>query len=242
MGKRKRLLKSISTCMAKSMSDQELMSSIRQLERFWSIKDPRVLKQNNRVITPEEGFAIGLVEEARNRHLEFNVDAQKVVAVDQNSSDINVDQVNYLKSQGYVIADNSLARLGFKTVKDVMKELNKVVLVEGTIVEKQKLALITEALPQKLPLKIFDASPNVNQVLITSENGEQFIAIDRRYLENTDFNTLYTQILSGVNYASDGAEWGYKMTEMLAQQLRLANDPNYMTKFNTIENRFSQIK
>ncbi len=235
-------IKSISTCMAKSMSDQELMSSIQQLERFWSIKDPRILKQNNRVITPEEGFAIGLVEEAGNRHLEFNVDAQKVAAVDPYSWDINVDHVNYLKSQGYVIADNSLVRLGFKTVKDVMKELNKVVPVEGTIVEKQKLALITEALPQKLPLKIFEASPDDNQVLITNENGEQFIAIDRRYLENTDFNTLYTQILSRINYASDSAEWGYKMTEMLAQQLRLANDPNYMTKFNTIANRFSQIK
>ena len=72
-----------------------------------------------------------------------------------------------------------------------MKQLNKVVPVEGTIVEKQKLALITEALPQKLPLKIFEASPDDNQVCITSENGEQFIAIDRRYLEKTDFNTLY---------------------------------------------------
>ena len=235
-------IKSIATCMAKSMSDEELMSSIQQLERFWSIKDPRVLKQNNRVMTPEEGFAIGLIEEARNRYLEFNVDGQKVVAVDPYSWNINVDHVNYLKSQGYVIADKSLANLGFKTVSDVMKELNKVVPVEGTIVEKQKLALITEALPQKLPLKVFEASPDDNQVCITSENGEQFIAIDRRYLENTDFNTLYTQILSRVNYASDGAEWGYKMTEMLAQQLRLANDPNYMAKFNAIANRYSQIK
>ena len=235
-------IKSIATCMAKSMSDEELMSSIQQLERFWSIKDPRVLKQNNRVMTPEEGFAIGLIEEARNRYLEFNVDGQKVVAVDPYSWNINVDHVNYLKSQGYVIADKSLANLGFKTVSDVMKELNKVVPVEGTIVEKQKLALITEALPQKLPLKVFEASPDDNQVCITSENGEQFIAIDRRYLEKTDFNTLYTQILSRVNYASDGAEWGYKMTEMLAQQLRLANDPNYMAKYNAIANRYSQIK
>ena len=129
-----------------------------------------------------------------------------------------------------------------KFLSSVMKELNKVVPVEGTIVEKQKLALITEALPQKLPLKIFEASPDDNQVCITNENGEQFIAIDRRYLEKTDFNTLYTQILSRVNYASDGAEWGYKMTEMLAQQLRLANDPNYMAKFNAIANRYSQIK
>ncbi len=235
-------IKSVATCMAKSMSNEELMSSIQQLERFWSIKDPRVLKQNNRVITPEEGFAIGLIEEARNRYLKFNVDGQKVVAVDPYSWNINVDHVNYLKSQGYIIADKSLARLGFKTVSEVMKELNKVVPVEGTIVEKQKLALITEALPQKLPLKIFEASPDDSQVLITSENDKQFIAIDRRYLENTDFNTLYTQILSRVNYASDSAEWGYKMTEMLAQQLRLANDPNYMTKFNAIANRYNQIK
>ena len=235
-------IKSIATCMAKSMSDEELMSSIQQLERFWSIKDPRVLKQNNRVITPEEGFAIGLIKEARNRYLDFNVDGQKVVAVDPYSCNINIDHINYLKSQGYVIADKSLASIGFKTVSAVMKELNKVVPVEGTIVEKQKLALITEALPQKLPLKIFEASPDDNQVCITSENGEQFIAIDRRYLENTDFNALYTQILSQVNYASDGAEWGYKMTEMLAQQLRLANDPNYMAKFNAIANRYRQIK
>lgn len=235
-------IKSISTCMAKSMSDQELMSSIQQLERFWSVKDPRVLKQNNRVMTPEEGFAIGLIEEARNRRLKFNVDAQKVVAVDPFIWNINIDHVNNLKSQGYVIADESLANLGFKTVSDVMKQLNKVVPVEGTIVEKQKLALITEALPQKLPLKIFEASPDDNQVCITSENGEQFIAIDRRYLEKTDFNTLYTQILSRVNYASDSAEWGYRMTEMLAQQLRLANDPNYMAKFNAIAKRYSQIK
>lgn len=235
-------IKSIATCMAKSMSDKDLMSAIQQLEKFWSIKDTRVLKQNNRAMTPEEGFAIGLIEEAENRYLEFKVDGQKVVAVDPHSWNINVDHVNYLKSQGYVIADKSLGLLGFKTVSEVMKELNKVVPLEGTIVEKQKLALISEALPQKLPLKVFEAAPDEIQVCVTNENGEQFIAIDRRYLENTDFNTLYTQILSRVNYASDSAEWGYKMTEMLAQQLRLANDPNYMAKFNAISNRYSQIK
>ena len=235
-------IKSIATCLAISMSNEELISSIQQLERFWTIKDPRVLKQINRVITPEEGFAIGLIEEAANRYLKFNVDGQKVAAVDPYSWNVNIDQINYLKSQGYLIADKALLELGFKPVSKVFKELHKIVPVESTIVEKQKLALITEALPQKLPLKIFEASPDDNQVCIINKNGEQSIAIDRRYLEKTDFNTLYTQILSKVNYAADGAEWGYKMTEMLAQQLRLASDPNYMAKFNAIAKRYSQIK
>ena len=231
-------IKSIAACMAKSMSDAELMSAIQQLESFWTIKNPRVLKQDNRGITPEEGFAIGLIEEAAARCLMFNVEGQKIVA----ACSINDADMMYLLEQRYIIADKSLVELGFKDIRNIIKELNRIVPVETSIIEQQKLALISKALLQKLPLKIFEAAADEKQVFITSENGEQFIAIDRRYLENTDFNTLYTQILAQVNYASDGAEWGYKMTKMLAQQLRLANDPNYMTMFNAIAKKYNQVK
>jgi len=45
-----------------------------------------------------------------------------------------------------------------------------------------------------------------------------------------------------INYSSDGATWGYNMTNMIAKQLKLSNDPEFMAKFNTIANKYKEIK
>lgn len=75
-----------------------------------------------------------------------------------------------------------------------------------------------------------------------SDELEPSIFVDRKFLETADFNTLYTQIISHINYASEALAWGYNMTDMIAKQLELSNDPNYVAKFKALAKQFEQLK
>ena len=66
--------------------------------------------------------------------------------------------------------------------------------------------------------------------------------IKKASIESADFNTLYTQIISHINYNSDAASWGYSMTNMIKEQLELSVDPNYVTKFNALAEQYNKIK
>ena len=107
---------------------------------------------------------------------------------------------------------------------------------------KPKLALLSDVLlpNSQTKLKIFEASDGNDKVSLVREGN--YIAIDRQYLKEVDFNTLYTQIWSQMAFMNNQMDWGYEMTDKLGVQLHNSSDPTFMAKFNAYAKKFAELK
>lgn len=228
-------LRKIAKVMSRSMSDTELLEAIQSLERFWIVTDPMSIEE----YTPEQNFALGLIDAAVEKGLKFNTEGLKFVAVNKYSS--NGDIIKQLKNHGYIFVDNELSKLGFASMYDVMDNINQAHPVNATVVENQKLTLLMEMLPANsgLKLKIFEAEEGSDKVTLVE--GDHYIAIDRQYLSEVDFNTLYTQVWSQIAFESSAMDWGYTMTDMLGNQIRNSSNPIFMAKFKACEKKFNEL-
>ena len=66
--------------------------------------------------------------------------------------------------------------------------------------------------------------------------------IDRQYLKEVDFNTLYTQVWSQMTFMNNQMDWGYEMTDQLGVQLQKSSDATFMAKYNAYAKKFSELK
>ncbi|MCQ2740126.1 MAG: hypothetical protein MJ237_07865 [bacterium] len=233
-------LRKISKVMARSMSNEQLLDAIQSLERYWVITDLSQLTKSSIDYTPEQQFALGLIDAAIEKGLRFNTVGLKFVAVaSSNNKDYDIKS---LVKHGYKIVDNSMYSLGFPYIYSTLKNINQITPVTETVIESQKLALVRELLlpNSETKLKIFEASEGNDKVSLVKEGN--YIAIDRQYLKEADFNTLYTQIWSQMAYINNPMNFGYEMTNKIGHQLQKSSDPMFMVKFNAYAKKFSELK
>ncbi|MCQ2957830.1 MAG: hypothetical protein MJ180_02885, partial [Candidatus Gastranaerophilales bacterium] len=233
-------LRIISEIFANSMTDEELVSSIQRLERFW-IQDydsfRGTLKSNE---GPGTDFVFGLINAATRRGIKFDTKDVKIAIKDYKVSD---KEISELRREGYQFAELELSYIGFKTASDIIAERNKTKEIKMTDIEKQKLALLQELLP-KAKLKLVDKIKNesFHYDRVKKITSEGCVAIERSFFESADFNTLYSELLTQILYSRDGATWGYSMTDALGTQLKFSSNPEYMAKYNAIKKAYEQLR
>ena len=232
-------LRKISKVMARSMSNEQLLDAIQNLERYWVVTDLRQLQKNPTDYAPEQQFALGLIDAAKEKGLKFKTDGLKFVAADMYRNDN--DNIKLLVNHGYKIVVHSLSELGFPSIRTTLKNVNQIIPVSETVLESQKLALIKDLLlpNSQTKLKIFEASDGNDKVSLVREGN--YIAIDRQYLKEVDFNTLYTQVWSQMASVNNQMDWGYEMTNQLGVQLHKSSDPIFMAKFNAYAKKFNEL-
>ena len=239
-------IQKITDAMARTMTKEQLIKSVEQLERFWTFTndtDIDAAMKGKLELTPEQSFAKSMAKAASHKYIEFDSEDLKMVAVDKGD---NAYDIQRLQKMGYKIVFDYMKNLGIPSVKEVISKLDNVSDIKISDVEKQKIALLKDAFESglKVEINLFDAEPNENKVRgIVNDWGEiQYIAIDRKALSEMNFNTLYTQILIQYNFSKKAEQWGYNMTHMIAKQLNLSKDPLYMERFNALAKTFNELK
>ena len=157
-------------------------------------------------------------------------------------------EIEFLQQKGYTIVYEDMAYIGVKQVETVVAELTAVTSSSRTAVEQQKIKLLEEILPVK---KVFDYGDLVPIRIELFENlgdesdiyyNDKVVYVDKKYLEKADFVTLYTEIQSYMNKsAGSAADWGYAMTDMIGEQLRLSTDPVFRAKFNAVKAKYEAL-
>lgn len=226
----------------------QMMNLISQLENFWIENNINVFYDNSAPTRPEVAFARALLHQAASKKLRINSEDLKIVAFDG----LPKEKLYYLVKKGYRVAYREANYLGIKNASEVYRDLTKVTPKTRTSVEVQKLDLLMDVLPQidywnretydldKRPirLEVFEKQGDQANVHFTDD----YVAIDRNYLKNVDFNTLYTEILTqSLKAAGDAADWGYAITDMISYQTELLVNPKYKEIYDATKREFESL-
>ena len=245
--------------LSESMPEETLMDAIAQLQRYWTYTQaPENYRQN----TFEQEFAQGLIRQAIKRHLKFTgIKDLKIACVDH-YNEYDKAKAEELIRRGYIIAEESMSRLGFPKINDIFDDVMRIEPHEAselTLGEQQKIVLLELALgisrlsAQKgfqAAIVTFDSSEYQNEVEFYTRDVKEFnvalpyLAIDRKFLRNSDFNTCYNALISQLRRmnAFSEAHFGYQLTRLISDQLRELSKPEYAERLKAIEEEYKKIQ
>ena len=249
----------ITKTLAKSMSNKQLMETITRLQRYWIFKGA---PSEYEIRNFEQSFVQGLIDLAIERGLSFkDVSSSKIVCVD--ALGYSKAKAQELMRRGYTIADNTLSYLGFPTINDIFEDATRIEPYQAsdlTLKEQQKLRLLEEALGIsksdekngfQAAIVVFEPSIYQGKIEFYTREVEGFdailpyLAIDRRFLEENDFQTCYNALISGLRRSqqcSSEADFGYNLTDLIRYQLRELSLPQNAKKLKLIEERYKEIE
>jgi len=229
-------IQKLSKYFAKSMTDEQLMQAVVDLERYMVT----TVSGNNIQRIPEGRFLCGILDEASERGLKFDDNCKYVYLDGQESS----EEILYLTNHGYVTVDVAMRAVLKYSAKEMYKKLHQAGQCEPTIQEQQKLHILSEAyniINGGLP-KEFIISDKVEENICCTDSN--IYTIRRDYLESVDFVKLFDDFMCvAANGLSVGrANYGYNLTYLLESNTRELVIPETQEKLKVLLEKYNEIK